>query len=486
MVELSQVEQPLAEEFRAAQKQLRDVETAVLTARYQFARQMGLTFNGKRDMMALLGYENVITPRMYRDRYERGGIAGAIVDARPDATWRGEGELIETGDVKVPTEFEKAWYAMNDEHKVWPTFQRADKLAGLGEHAVILIGAEGDLSQELPKATKPDALLYLQPYDDEDATIDKFVTDKNDRRFGRPLKYTLKRNSTNAHGSPTSEILAQDVHWSRVIHVPAEGFLDDEIYGPPALQRVWNYLNDLEKVAGGGSESFWQRANQITHFDMDKDVAYKDENDMIAQIKLMKEKAEAVQHQLTRWIETRGVQIKNLGSDVASFKDPVDALMKLIAGSKRIPMRLLTGSEMGTLASTQDDENWKTQISDRRTSYAGPYIARQWADRMLKYGFLPKPKEYSVKWPDVKDMSMIERLAAAETAAKLNDHGQIVITNDEIREKFLDMNGIDQNVVDEINGIGIGTGTGVSNPNAVQQLAAALRKGGTLSIAVRP
>lgn len=463
--------------LRTAQQELRDAEQSIVMARLSFARQLGFTFGGARDMYGVLGYADTITTAMYRARYERGGLASRIVDARPAATWRGEGDLYEDQKATTKTEFEKIWYQLNDIHKIWPVFQRTDKLAQIGEYAVLLIGAEGELNTELPKG-KPEKLLYLQPFDDEDAKVETFEEDLTNVRWGRPKTYMLKRSSlsTNQRSQLSTAALSKPVHWTRVIHIPAEGFLDDEVYGPPCLQNVWNYLDDLEKTVGGGAEAFWHRANQGTHLDIDKDTAFANEQDFEAQVAALKKQADDYKNQLTRWIYSRGTTVKQLGSDTSDFKNPKDAIVSLIAGTKGIPQRILVGSEQGSLASDQDRDNWHDQIGDRRTSYAGPYIVRQTIDRLIQYAYMPKPKEYSTKWPDVKNMSQNERLDAAEKAAKLNDHGETVITADEIRERFLEMEPIDLSQLQA-----------QSNPQdqQLQQLTAALRKGGTLSIAVR-
>ena len=91
---------------------------------------------------------------------------------------------------------------------------------------------------------------------------------------------------------------------------------------------------------------------------------------------------------------------------MANFSNPADAILTQIAGSKAIPKRILTGSEMGELASSQDRDNWKDQINGRQTGYAGPYIVRPLVDRLIKYGYLPTPKkgprEYEVRCPQIQ------------------------------------------------------------------------------------
>ena len=57
------------------------------------------------------------------------------------------------------------------------------------------------------------------------------------------------------------------VHASRVIHV-AEDILDDEVYGIPRLEPLYNYLDDLLKVVGGSAEMFWLDAKRRLVFSL--------------------------------------------------------------------------------------------------------------------------------------------------------------------------------------------------------------------------
>jgi hypothetical protein len=423
---------------------------SVLLERLAFMRQAGITFDGVRDTYDIFGYDRIITHKQYRDRYHRGGIAKRIVEALPKATWRGELELIEDEDPKVSTAFEQAWDEMSTRLKVQSVLQRADILAGLSTFSVILIGAPGNFSDEMPKG-KPDQVMYLTPFSGGggpgpnasqgsmagasnyvDATIQSFETDVASPRYSFPATYQLRR--LDAY----SPELQKPVHWSRVIHI-AEGILDNEVYGQPTLESVWNLLDDLDKVTGGGAEAFFQRANQGMNLNLDKDV----ELDPDAQAKL-KDEVDEYKHKVSRILKTRGVDVKMLGSDVANFSNPADAILTQIAGAKSIPKRILTGSEMGELASSQDRDNWKDQINGRQTGYAGPNIVRQLVDRLVAYGYLPSPKKdplaYDVRWPHIQTLTEQEKAEGAQKWASVNSTmGMTVFTEEEIRDKWYGM-----------------------------------------------
>lgn len=418
---------------------------SVLLDRLQFMRQAGISFRGARDLYEIFGYDRVLGYSDYEERYRRGGLAKRIVEAYPKATWRGGIKLYEDEDPTNITEFEQAWLDLELRLKIWATLQRVDILAGLSTYAVLLIGAPGALDTELPRGDETaKSLLYLSPFSggggpggantrlrgpmwDADCSILEFETNIRSARFGLPLWYQLKRTELS------SPDLQKKIHWSRIIHV-AEGCLNDDVYGTPTLESVWNLLDDLDKVTGGGAEAFFLRANQGMHLDIAKDMALPDAK---AAIENLRTQSEEYANGITRWLRTRGVTVTPLGSDTANFGPPADAILTQIAGSKGIPKRILIGSEMGQLASGQDADNWNTQVNDRRTSYAMPFIIRPLVDRLIRYGYLPKPTKYDVAWPVIQNLTETEKSAGASQWASVNATAkQTIFSRDEIRQKW--------------------------------------------------
>ncbi len=433
-----------AEEFRAA--------SSILYNRWQFLNQAGITFGGQRDNYQIFGYKRILTPKDYRDRYDRGGLAGALVDIMPDATWRGSVEVREDKDSKTDTTFEQAWKALDQRLQIQAKMLRVDKLSRLSNYAVLLIGtADGDLTAEMPKG-KPEQLIYLKPYSggggpggqrrsmmmgalDSECTIAEYETDRKNERFGFPKFYQLRQTELS-----TPE-MQRPIHWSRILHV-AEGCLDNDVFGKPALERSWNDFDSLEKVTGGGAEAFWLRANAGLHLDVDKDMALAaPKAGEKTELEKLKDQAEDYAHQLTRMMRTRGVTVEQLGSDVANFSQPADAIITQIAGANRIPKRILMGTEAGELGSSQDRDNWKDNVNGRQTGYAGPYILRPFVDRLIAYGYLPVPKGgadvYDVVWPHVQTLTEDEKASGAQKWAEVNKAmGVTVFTDDEIRDKW--------------------------------------------------
>lgn len=401
-----------------------------------------VTFGGLRDIYKALGYPHKITNRMYRDRYDRGGIAGRIIDAYPTATWRGIGEVYDDPDPKTETEFEKTWKELQKRLKIWSTFRRADIISGLGRYSVVFIGAIGNPETELSKNLNPKSLLYLSRYNEDEAQITEYELDPTNERFGKPKFYTIARkNSDSKVRQP-----AMRVHWTRVIHV-SDGLLEDDVFSRPRLERAWNTLDDLMKVAGGGSEAFWKTAYPGVQFNVDKDMKFKED-----ELTKLKEQVDEFMNDMTRAVKTRGVNMETLQANIVDFSKNGLFLISLLSGITGIPQRLLLGSERGELASTQDRDNWAERVRDRRDDFAGPFVVEPFVDRLIEYGILPKPKngEYQIGWGDVYDISQTERVETAGKYAEINQKmGETVVTPDEIRDQALGLEPLDPSQLDD-------------------------------------
>lgn len=412
---------------------------SALMFRSKLANMAGRTFGGKRNLYKVLGYERNLFPWDYRSRYRRNAVANRVVKALPQATWRGGFEIVEDENPETETTFEAAWNDLEQRLKITSVFERADVLAGIGRYAVILIGAPGKLEEPLEHCSS-DEIAYLTPFAEEDATIKTFEIDVSNPRFGLPLYYEIKRSPNMAQSqSLNSATVGRIVHWTRCMHV-ADGLLDDHIYGEPRLECIWNLLDDLEKVSGGGAEAFWKRADKGIQWELDPTLDLTDaEGNPTNEEKTLRESIDAYEHGLKRNVFTRGVTANELGSDVADFATSVNSIISQVSAGTGIPQRVLMGSEQGKLAAQMDRSNWDDRVADRRTAFAGPYVVRAFIDKMVTFGALPEPKpDYDVRWPQMRVLDEAQRARIAGEWATLNQSaGERVVTPDEIRERVL-------------------------------------------------
>lgn len=375
----------------------------------------GQQYQGARDVYEALGYEDNPTFDHFYAQYKRQDIAKAIINKPVSATWRGPLVITEQDDDKE-TPLEAGWTELESKLKLKLKLIQLDKLAGLGRYGVLFLGLSDTNDREgLSQAVVPRAgleLLYVRPLSEQHAKVDTYVTDTADERYGMPLTYKVIIDTPGGTGSES-----MTVHHSRIIHI-AEGLMMDGVNGEPRLEAVFNRLKDLEKLVGGSAEMFWRGARPGYHGQIDPEVQMSD----IDKDKL-KDQLDEYEHNLRRFLVSSGVSVKSLETQVADPSAHVDIQVMMISAVTGIPKRILTGSERGELASTQDETNWLEMIQQRREEFAGPVIVQPLVDRLIEYGVLPKPaKTYYVNWKDLwstsdKDKAEVGQIRSTALAA---------------------------------------------------------------------
>lgn len=364
-----------------------------MVSRMMLALRAGLSFGTQRDVYRIFGYSRALTVAELRDRVVRQDVVRTCLYKPAEAVWTSP--PIVTG----AEEFMTAWNKIVRKHLLWSVLLRADKILGIEPYSILFLGAPGNPETPL---SKTDILAYIQPYGASCATVSNFDQNVNSERYGMPEFYNLSASD----GSKGMTIKA---HWTRCVHMTNE--LTEQNYtSQPRILVAYNLFDDLAKVVGGSAETFWLTANKGMQVDVDKEMEL-DEDDAQA----LSDELDEFQHQLRRYIRTRGVKITNLGSDVADPRGVFEVLVGLLAGTYGIPQRVLMGSEAGQLASEQDRANWAQVVEARRTSVAEPYMLIPLIERLIAVGILPASEDYKFTWPDAFHMSPLE---SAQTMAQ--------------------------------------------------------------------
>jgi uncharacterized protein len=410
---------------------------AIMNAWFQRVRLWlsGMQYNGARDMYAVLGYTRFLQQHDYVARYIRQDITQRIINQPVYSTWADAPQII------ADPEFQAAWHEMTNPTlsgiNVWQQIIRLDKLAGLGQFAVLLFGFEGqgeDLSQPVrpPRRLNGNGngsygngngagrkLLYLQPYAEAAVRVRKYDEDRSSPRFGLPLSYNIapgrfrpEMRTGNAGFTYTSEAGRGmfEAHYTRVLHV-AEGLLEDPVYGRSRLEVVTNLLDDMLKICGGSAEAFWLLANRGMQVDVDKEMDLSPEDAMNLQ-----QEVEDYQHEIRRFIRTRGVKLNPLASKMTDPQGPFNVCLSLLSAATGIPQSILTGSARGEQVSQQDRAAWSERIAERVAEYAEPCILAPFIRTCVNGGVLPEPKQLEISWPEAFKLSPLER---SQTSAQM-------------------------------------------------------------------
>lgn len=407
--------------------------------RAALAQRLGQQYGGARDVYQALGYPDTMCFADYYSRYNRQAIARAVINRPISYTWKGPLIITEVGEEKE-TALVKEFKKLEKELKLKSKFVRLDKLSSVGDYGVLLLGFGDVLSVtdwSKPVAGNKRKLLYVKPLHQDHAKIASYVTKTNDPRYGLVEFYDIEFQ--NPGGETTTGMKA---HYSRVLHVTTE-LMESEVEGVPVLMSVWNRLMDLEKLVGGSAEMFWRGARPGYQGILGKDVTLTTTTEAGLQ-----DQFDEYENNLRRFIFNEGIEYKALETQVADPSKHVDIQIQMISAVTGIPKRILTGSERGELASSQDESSWFMTIQTRREEHAEINIVRPFVDMCIEYGILPKPssEEYQVEWLDLfapsdKDKAEVGKIRAEALAVYARDPlAQLILPPDAFFEWFLGLN----------------------------------------------
>lgn len=428
----------------------RMVQNSIAAARAAIASRAGQMYDGLRKVWSILGYKTELRYEDYLAMYLRQDVAGRIVDMPAQETWRNPPKLV-PNDKNLSTENDKffaPWEELVERLHIWSEFEKIDRLSGIGKFGVMIIGVkDGATKLEEPvtrEDLKPEDILYINSYPEGRCEILEIDENEFSPRFGLPIRYRIDiaeftdpkgerrrpRGSTKSPGK-----LERVVHWTRVIHV-ADGPMSDKIYGRPRLERVFNNMWDILKIAGGSAEMFWQNVAQIFHVNLDPELEYDDDD-----LEELDDKFKEMLQGIRRIIQTEGIdKIEALQGGTPDPRGIFSVLKTLSAAAAEIPQRILYGSEQGEMASTQDKSEWYGRITSRIERHAEPNILKALINRFASWGILVLPQGgYSSEWPSMFEQTPGEKaivgrnlaMAASKMDAKRPDR---VIGIAEIRE----------------------------------------------------
>jgi hypothetical protein len=396
----------------------------VLSDRLNLAQQYGLlTFgNKRRDVYAAAGYDKSIRFEQYLACFQRQDIAQRIVSAPVVEAWRYPPTLldgIDTAEGAEGTPFTNAWLRLvnsaRDDAETRPgivhPLTRLDLVSRIGRYAVLFFGLNDGKAPEEPAEANSlrdiSDLLFVSVYDEGSARIVGWETDRTSPRYGKPTLYEL----VSIESGQQTTLRA---HWTRCLHV-ADGVLTNDLFGTPALEPVWNRLIDIQKIMAATGEAGWT-VMQPGYIFSTRD-GYELSDDGAEQ---RQEQIDEFVHGLRRFLEVNGYEATTLSSQLQDPTGAITNALRLISAATGIPLRKLTGSERGELASTQDDENWIDFIEARQRQHLAPVIIEPFVNRLLWLGVLPPPSSgaYTVWWPSLRKNDPHRQAQIADISAQ--------------------------------------------------------------------
>ncbi|MDL0133511.1 anti-CBASS protein Acb1 family protein [Halobacterium salinarum] len=338
----------------------------------------------------------------------RNPYAYAVTFLEPETIWRDPPEIVDKGEPPgdgTQTQFEADVDDIIEETRAWHYARRAHKLAGIGKFGVLVIEFNDiDGHEGLGKPVgNPDSIIGLKPLS-RASISDVRVGGPGTNRWGEPVKYQLDFDDENE----TEGVIQREgpeevwVHHTRVIHIPSDELLDDEIRGIPRQKPVYNNLIDVERTLGAAGTLAYRAAAWGIHVNIDKDFQLDDNGDKL------REHLQRWQHGLENVLRTHGADdVKSLGGEDIDPQPIIDPNIEAISAQTGIPQSVLKGNETGERATSQDLKEWYGKLGEDREGFVTPQIVREFIDRLLRYDLVtdPQGEGYSADWKPLAEMS---------------------------------------------------------------------------------
>lgn len=391
--------------------------------------------DSRRDIDDECGYPSTgeMDVSYFRRLYDRNGIANRIVNIYPDECWKVVPTVFEDDDPNTETPFEKdlkelsktllgnSLFEGEEGNPLWEYCHRIDRLSGIGQYGVMLLGTDhgGDLEKPIQfnsSGKKTNELLHITCYPEDLVQIGSRDNDPSSPRFLHPEYYYIDfENAKNTGGNQVyvnprvngGTQRGKRVHWTRVIHV-AEVTESSEIFAVPRIRPNYNRVYDLRKLLGGSGEMYWRGALPPLILSTDPTMG--------AEVKLEDDSEDAFEQMmntLQRWAFIPAVVPHQISPTVVDPSKQIEVQLDAICIELDCPKRIFMGSERGELASSQDKNKWGKNVTRRQNRYITPKIIVPLIDRLINIGALSRPTKYGVIWPELESMPPKEQAEIA-------------------------------------------------------------------------
>ncbi len=382
------------------------------------------------------GYPTTLAFEQFRSMYERNSVATAAVNKTTKKIWESRPELLEEEEAHDETTLEAEIRKHFERIRVWQLLAVAERRSFIAGYSgvVLRIADDKPFNQPLENVSSGlEALVEVIPASAGQLKVSEWHDDEADPDYGKPKMFAFDENAVGS----THRRRKFDVHPSRVIVWSDDG----TVHCRSMLEPGYNDLITLEKIAGAGGEGFWKNAKSAPVLEVDKDAKLKEmasamgvkEDEVIDKFN---EVVEGWQKGFDQLLMVQGMQAKSLAVSLPSPEHFFGISLQSFAAGVDIPVKILIGNITGERASTEDAKEFAKTCMGRRSDKTIPSIMA-FVDRLTEYGILPE-MDWHLKWTDLTESSMDEKIARADKMAGINQKmeksGEIAFTHDEIRE----------------------------------------------------
>lgn len=389
----------------------------------------------------------------FNDCYEmycRNGIGTAVVDKTIAKTWETHPFLLEkprdgsaAGKRSKETPLESAIRQHLSSIRGWQSLMDADRRSEVGRYAgaILRIGDDQDWDKPVGRVRGGiKALAEIIPAWEGQLAVSQWDTNertpdgKPNPNYGKPAMFQFNEQAIGEVVNGAGRCLM--IHPDRVVVWSANGTVHNRL----GLESVFNALINGAKISGAGGEGFYKNARNNPVVSAQKDARL----DLMAKAygMTLEQLNDAMSDQVAKWTRgfdyglfLQGMDAKALSVTLPSPEHFYNITLQEVSAAKRIPLKILVGSQSGERASTEDSNEWGQTNNGRRMNETVPNIMSL-VNRFVRFGMLPA-RDWSVFWTDLTEASMSEKIdrvgKMAEANAKLQAAGEFYFTPEEVR-----------------------------------------------------
>ena len=358
------------------------------------------------------GFPDTVTNAMLRAMWARGGVAHGAVAKMVGNCWKSQPTVIDGGVENSATKelpIEKEIADICKKLRLWKAFKNADEKRLATRYSAIIIYYADSKQWNEPVDAAAKRIEKLRP-----VWSSALTAGPENTTTGDPLHWEY--TETNATGETLRTV---NIHPDRIFIL---GETQSDALG--WLEPAYNDLISLEKLCGGGGESFLKNAARQLAVTFNKDV---DLNDIAAlygvSLPELKEQFQKTARDLNRGNDTllalQGADVAPITSAVPDPSQIYNTNLQNIAAALDIPTKILVGMQTGERASTEDREYFNSRCQSRRVSELSDEIADFMA-KIAQHGVFKMPAEITIAWDDLNESSQGDKLTNAKIMADMN------------------------------------------------------------------
>ncbi len=360
-------------------------------------------------------YPERLTFNMLYNMYSRNSVAARVIETYPDYSWETPPTIKDSGGVssyfsKQIRDVLDTNYKLMDgvSQPLLTSMKQLDVLGGIGGESLLVFGFMDGKKLGAPVEYKENMkVAWVKVLHNGQFEVAERNENQTSPDFGDVMLYRTKSFKTGElnfadHIAPNVEI-----HASRCVHFKEGSNLS---FGISRIQRCYNQLLDITKVAGSSAEVYFLGAFSGLSVETDPEATLSEESFEKMQIEI-----DNYFDGIRRALIFEGSKAKLLYPAIVSPKEHFDTQITMISIATGVPRRFLTGAEAAKLASQQDSLNWTDRVNIRRNSFMGPRIVLPVVDRLVQAGVVraPKNNKYEAIWSRAESITTNERANSA-------------------------------------------------------------------------